>query len=170
MCVRKQEGIAVICFTVASPLLSFAWKFYAMDKEVNSSIFLRTWHDEVKKALTRSPKLQIGEIEKEVWIPTFQHCQTLLKTLEDKSIALSEVNELSSSKRLEDDLKALSQGVRICTQTYCSYEWIPKIVNCITEYRKLCDYSAAAKFFLYLRDSLQLKGDFEDMGRIYSKV
>jgi hypothetical protein len=176
LCVRKQKSIDVICFTVASPLRSFAWKFHVMVKEKNSSLFINTWHDKVRRALTQHPKLNLCEIEKEVWMPTFQHCQTLLNQLEHMSIELCDVKHLlESGYALERELKALSVGISICSGEQCSGEqcsdrWIPASVNRIREYSKLCDYCAAAKLFLNLRNSLQLKGDFRDVERISAEV
>jgi hypothetical protein len=171
LCVRKQEGIDVICFTIASPLRSFAWKFNVMVKEKNSSLFINTWHDKVRRALTQHLQLNLSEIEKEVWMPTIQHCQTLLSQLEHMSIELCDVKHLlESGYTLERELKALSLGISICTGRQCSDKWIPASVNCIQEYCKLCDYGAAAKLFLTLRNSLQLEGDFGDVESIAAEI
>ena len=172
LCVRREGRIEVVCFTVASPLLSFAWKFHEMHKERNSVLFLRMWQDNVKKALARCTNLNIGDIEKEVWMPTFQYCQALLNQLENMSIALCDVNHLLASDcELEYELKALSLGVSTCNGgDYCSNEWIPSVLSRIKDYNKLHNYCAAANIFIDLRNSLQLQGDFKDVESIAAEV
>ena len=170
LCVRRQNSIEVLCFNAASPLLSFARKFHIMQKEINSTIFNGIWIDKLQSALNQKPKLQLCEIEKDVWTPTFQHCQTLLNKLEDMSIKLNDVNNLPKGTDLEHELKLMCQGVSMCSGRSFPDQWIHTSVKRIQEYHKLCDYGAAASFFLDLCNSLKLEGDFRDVEKIAAEV
>lgn len=170
LCERRQDKIEILCFTAARPLVSFAWMFHVMKKEINSTIFNSIWHDKFQTTLAEKPMLHIAEIETCVWIPTFQHCLTLLKQLEDMSIRLDDVNNLPMDTDLEHELKLMCQGVSKCIGRSVSDNWIDTSVKRIQEYHKLCDYGAAAKLFIDLRNSLKLQGDFSDVEKIAAEV
>ena len=174
LCCRDSSGIRVVCFQKALVLLSFAWKFSVFVKEVNSGIFLATWSDTMKRAMHNNPDLSIDNLESEVWVPTFLHCQLLLEKLQNLSITLGEVDEeLYSYKNweLQVQLELLHDGVSKCDKLNLSASWIDNAVKKITEYRALCNHHEVATHFLKLRELLQLKGgDFTDVEQISSKV
>jgi hypothetical protein len=173
LCVRSESKIEVMCLVASSPLLSFAWMFHVMTKEVNSDIFDSTWRSTMLRAINDNPNLTIKDIERGVWIPTFKHCQKLLFQLQDMSITLCDLDEYLrvSDGGLEHELKALCHGLSMCAEKeYCD-DWIGSTIARIVEYRKLQDYHAAASLFVKLRTSLNLtKGDFQDVERIASEV
>ena len=171
---RAPLGIRVVCFQKAHVLLSFAWKFSVFVKEVNSGIFLAAWSDTMKRAMHNNPDLSIDNLESEVWVPTFQHCKSLLKKLQNLSMTLGEVDEELCSYRnweLQVQLELLQEGVSKCDNLNLSAFWIDNAVKKITEYRALCNEHEVATHFLKLRELLQLKGgDFTDVEQISSKV
>ena len=171
LCCRSSSGIRVVCFQKSHVLLSFAWKFSVF---ANSAIFITTWSDTMKRAMRNNPDLSIDNLESEVWVPTFQHCQSLLKKLQNLSMTLGEVDKEFHSYRdsnLQMELELLQDGVSKCDKLNLSAYWIDNAVKKIKEYRALCNYHEVATHFLKLRELLQLKGgDFTDVEQISSKV
>ena len=170
LCERRQGNIEILCFTAARPLVSFAWMFHVMEKEINSTIFNSIWHDKFQTTLAEKPMLHITEIETHVWIPTFQDCQSLLNQLENMSIRLNDVKNLPMDTDLKHELESMCRGVSKCIGRSVSDNWIDTSVKRIREYHKLCDYGAAANLFLKLRNSLKLQGDFSDVEKIAAEV
>ena len=174
LCTRRESNIDVICFTAASCLLSFAWKFDMMTKRFISSIFDATWSTAVKKARAYNPDMNISGVEELVWTPTFKHCQNLLEQLSIPTMSLADVDRHFKNYRgkgLESELKILFHGVNQCLRQTHDDGWIHHTVLRIEEYRKLRRYCDAANSFLRLRDSLKLtKGDFRNVERISKEV
>ena len=170
---RKGTEVDVICFPKAAPLLSFAWMFDVLNKQVNSSIFHTTWKNNIQRALIIKPNLCITDIEEHVWKPTFKHCRDLLYMLKDMSITLSDVDKYfkKNGDELEHELNSLCRGVSMCLGKNEEFSWIHLSVVRIGQYRKLRSYCEAANLFLKLRDSLNLKnGSFTDVEKIAAKV
>lgn len=172
LCRRTDSNFKVVCFTSAAPLLSFAWKFDIMTK-TNSNIFYTIWHDAAQSC---SPNITISDIEEQIWNPAFKQCCTLLDELYNKSMTLSDVDRYFSRKpteELELELKALSSGMNMCLgKTYTENDnWISRCMSLVVEYRKLHEYSVAAKTFLELKDTLNLTSDdFGEVQMISAKV
>ena len=145
-----------------------------MTNRVNSSIFDDTWHDKIYQAKANNANMTISDIEGQVWIPTFEHCQSLLDQLQRMSINLSDVDKYFSGKpsvEVEAELKALSSGVSMCLEETCDTGWIQQSLKKIMEYLMLCSHSAAAHSFLRLKDLLHLtKGDFSAVEKIAVEV
>jgi hypothetical protein len=171
LCSRRESYVDVVCFTIAAPLLSFAWKFYVMTTRTNSSIFYATWSNFMKQTRKNNPNMSIRDVEIQVWTPAFEHCQNLLDQLHSFSMTLADVDrhfkDFKEKGELVRELKALSDGVAKCVEQTHDDDWILKKVQRIEEYRKLRGYCYAANSFLKLRDSLNLiKGDFQNVERI----
>ena len=174
LCTRRESYIDVICFARAATLQSFAWKFYVMTKQVNSSIFDATWKIVMHQAQTSNPSMNTSDIELHVWTPAFKYCLNLLEQLYNLTMTLADVDrcfKTFSEKQLVRELEALSAGVAKCLKQRNDDGWIRQCVHRIEEYRKLRGYCDAADSFLELRDSLNLtKGDFRDVERISKEV
>ena len=173
LCKHEGDELHIIGFSKVVPLLSFAWKFDLLTKQVNSSVFDAAWHSCLERASSQKPKLNIADVEHHVWKPAFEHCKKIMTTLKDMSIPLSDVDKYlkTSNEELESELKALSHGVSMCLCKACDDSWIHRSVCKIIEYRKLCAYGKAANLFLKLRDSLKLnKGNFKDVEMIAARV
>ena len=173
LCTRRESSIDIVCFTTAHCLLSFAWKFDVMTKRFISSIFDATWSTAVKKVRANNPDMSISDVEKQVWTPTFEHCQNLLEQLSSQTMHLADVDRHFKDYRvkLESELKVLFRGVNQCLHQNHDDDWIHHTVLRIEEYRKLRGYCDAANSFLKLRDSLKLtKGDFRNVERISKEV
>ena len=176
LCRRTDPNIEVVCFVKAAPLLSFAWKFDVMTKQIISTIFDATWHSVMHQALTSNPNLSISDVDGQVWRPAFQHCDKLLVELHSQSMNLFDVDRyfsMMSGPELELELKALLSGVNMCVRQASrpNVDWICQRVKQIMVYRKLNAYCFAANLFLELRDVLNLtEGDFSDVERISAEV
>jgi hypothetical protein len=173
LCVCRGADVEILCFSAASPLLSFAWMFHVMTKKVNSSIFDSTWRSIMLHATSSNPKLALTDLEGAVWTPTIIHCQNLLKTMKERSITLRDIDKYfdASGDEIEQELKALCLGVAMCRKEVYDDHWINAGVALIVEYRKLRQYHAAATLFLELRTILNLtQGDFHDVERIAKEV
>lgn len=173
LCTQTKSGIDVVCFTKASCLLSFAWKFHIMTKKFTSSLFDATWCTTMQTA--RKSNVTISDIESHVWKPAFKQCQNLLDQLHSQSMTLADVEKHFKNygeRELQNELNVLCCGVSECDQnTNYGKGWIHQRVLRIEEYRKLRNYRDAANTFLKLRDSLKLtKGDFKHVERISEEV
>ena len=167
--------IRVVCFDKASPLVSFAKKFYVLTKKLNSSLFHAMWKTTVNQAQWENSILCISDLESVVWGPVFQLCQELLQKLSDLSLTLSDVDKHFKNygeRKLIPELKLLCHGINECmNHQQLSDHWIQHSVQKISKYRQLCSYRDAANSLLELRDLLNLsEGDFRDMERILNEV
>ena len=175
LCIRRESIIQVICFQTANCLLSFAWKFHIMTNVCNSGIFDATWPITMKNAFRGNPNMSIADVEAQVWVPAFKHCQNLLEQLASQSMTLADVDKHFQHYRgheLERELKCLFDGVNQClSQEQRHDKWIRHTVIRIEDYRKLRGYCEAANSFLKLKQSLKLtKGDFTAVERISREV
>lgn len=174
LCTRKESNIDVKVFIKASALQSFAWKFDVMTTKHNSSIFNLAWDAAMYQAQQNNPSMSVTDVEAQVWMPAFTHCQQLLDQLRSQVMMLADVEQYFkdyNERRLQRELEVLFQGVNQCLQETHSGGWINHAVHRIEEYRNLHNCCYAANCFLRLRDSLKLrKGDFKDVERISKEV
>ena len=174
LCIRRESIIQVICFQTAKCLLSFAWKFHTMTNEYNSGIFDATWSTTMENAFRSNPNMSITDVEAQVWVPAFKHCQNLLDQLASQSMTLADIDrhfQHYSGDELVRELKCLFDGVNQCLSQKHEDKWIRHTVIRIEDYRKLRGYCEAANSFLKLKQSLKLtKGDFTAVERISREV
>lgn len=175
LCTRKESNIIdVKVFITASALQSFAWKFDVMTTKCNSSIFNSAWDAAMCRAQQNNPSMSITDVEAQVWMPAFTHCQQLLNRLHSQVMTLADVEQYFKDydkRRLQRELDVLFRGVNQCLQKTYDGSWICLAVCRIEDYRNLHNYCYAADCFLRLRDSLKLtKGDFKDVERISKEV
>lgn len=162
---------SIKCFPKGQVLLSFAMMFYLMTKKKNSSFFFDAWSMTMKEARMINSNLSIGDLESEVWIPTFRCCEKFLEELQTFSITLTDVDRKFhslSEKKVAFEIKQLFCGIMTCQQLVSKAkvmptqpndcDWIEGVVERIADYRKLCSYRDAAISFLKLRDSLGISG------------
>lgn len=144
-----------------------------------SPLFLEIWEKHKKKAATavqrkERSKLVIEDIKTVLWIPTFEECVYLLKSLHDRSILLEDIDKYFESIKQEMNwhLKKLNTGIRQCgnTQTPESGQWIDKAVEHINEYWSLLTLSKAAEIVIELKNKLGLTGDFKAIERLAYQV
>ena len=165
----------MICFTIAAPLISFAEMFYTMTKTLNSDILCSLWSLNMNKARESHPDLSVSNVESKIWSPTITQCQKLLNDLQGLSMTLSDVDRHFKNYQMNDIERELSQlliGIQKCLPQYSldTDDWIHDIICRIEDYRKLCNYRDAANYFLKIKMSLELQGDFRDVDRISQKV
>ena len=175
LCRREGEDsgvISVVCFSTATPLLSFAWKFYMMTNTIKSEIFSSVLSSVMKQARD----ININDVELKIWTPAITSCQKILNGLHGISMTLAEVDQHFknySEEKIEEELHLLCSGVHRCMAQHqtLGHKWIHDCVCQIANYRKLCKNRDAANYFLELKTSLKLtQGDFRDVERISQQV
>ena len=171
-----QKPFRFHCFTAANPLNLILAKFNFLSTKHVNDLFPRIWQDKMKTAVQRNPDLTISDIGTQIWEPTFLQCQQLLDKLQSRSIRLSVVDEhfgryQTHLNDLDRDLTRLCHGVNSCLNNFnARTTWIRGTVQLMQQYWSLCQCADAAETFLELKQSLQLRGDFDVVEALAAKV
>ena len=159
-------------FQSALPLFPIISDFTALVRKYPNNTFNDHWNAE-KKGVQNMP-LQLVDVVKHVWEPVFMKCCVFLKSLQDKSIRLAEVNKLLdhyTEKKLIFEIKQLEKGICNCRKTGIPDDkWIESCVQRMWEYCSLRQHASAAEAFLDLKVTLDLNGDFDIVERLAAKV
>ena len=171
-----QKHFVFHCFPTANPLDLILAPFNFLSTKYVNDLFPRIWQDKMKTAVRGNPDLTISDIVTQIWEPTFLQCQQLLDELHSRSIRLSVVDEHFGRYRtclndLDRDLTSLCHGVNSCLhKVNARTTWIRGTVQLMQQYWSLCQCASAAETFLELKQSLQLKGDFDVVEALAAKV
>ncbi len=145
---------------LALPLEDIPTKFDVMFSKYQNKLFEKIWDDHVKS----ESELTIASIKTDIWDPSFHRCLTLLDSLRDKSIKLSEVDQyFREVKDREHQISALCSGVEMCINRRVfgdDRQWISAAVHLMDRYWSLCELAKAAEIVMDLKEKLKLSGDF----------
>ncbi len=175
LCRRSEGGeVEFLCFASAVPL-DFAGDFNIMTQNSVSEFFPIYWRQQCE-VLARSATLADMP---QVWETTFRNCKVLLKSVQDQTITLVDVDRQFHQyhqKSLETQLTNLHHGVCLCTGVSPANDkkearLIRSAVGRMGSYWDLCNYRDTANVFLNIRDALNLtKGDFGDVEKLSEEV
>ncbi len=159
----------------ALPLEDVPTKFDFMFNKHQSKLFEKIWNHHLKKARKKSEsELTIASIKTDIWDPSFHRCLTLLDSLQNKSIKLSEVDQyFREVKDRERQISALCSGVEMCKDgrvTGDGRQWISTAVHLMDKYWSICELARAAEIVIDLKGKLKLSGDFSLIEGIASQV
>ncbi len=177
LCVIDSDNDKVI-FTLlhsALPLEDIPTKFDVMFSKYQSKLFEKIWEDHVKKTRRKSEsELTIASIKTDIWDPSFHRCRTLLDSLRDRSIKLSEVDQyFREVKDKKHQISALCSGVEMCNNgrvTGDGRQWISRAAHLMDRYWSICELAKAAEIVMDLKEKLKLSGDFSLIEGIASQV
>ena len=162
----------VACFVATSQLKPYLQRFHIMAAEYKTDTFISIWKEEVAQA-SSSEKLE--ELVEKAWSRSFGRCENLLHELQTLSIAITDVDKHYKHfdmQHVKVELEALFCGVSKCK--YGSVPdlppWISETVKRIQSHYYVCKYTKAANSFLQLKEFLKLKGDFQKVEKLSSKV
>ncbi len=153
----------------------FRTKFDLMFRKYQNKLFEKIWDDHLKKAQEKpESELTIASIETDIWDPSFHRCRTLLDSLRDKSIKLSEVDQyFKEVPDRESQISALYSGVEMCKDNKVigdGRQWISTAVHLMDQYWSICELAKAAEIVMELKEKLKLSGDFSLIEGIASQV
>ena len=172
LCQLVKGKIKFYCFQSASPLFPIISDFTVLVRKYPNNTFNDHWNAEKKNVQNRP--LQLVDVVKYVWEPVFMKCCAFLESLRDRSIRLAKVDKLLGSYTKEKrifEIKQLEKGICHCTKARIPDDkWIESCVQRMQEYHSLRQHASAAKAFLDLRVTLELKGHFEIVERLAAKV
>ena len=185
---HKDRPIKDLCFTendhdkviftllhLALPLEDIPTKFDFMFSKHQSKLFEKIWDDHLKKTRRKSEsELTIASIKTDIWDPSFHRCLTLLDSLRDRSIKLSEVDQYFREVRdRERQISALCSGVEMCKDGRVigdGRQWISTAVHLMDQYWSMCELAKAAEIVMDLKEKLKLSGDFSLIEGIVNQV
>ncbi len=174
-CVTDNDKVIFTLLQSAVPLDNIPIKFDLMFSKYQNKLFEKIWDDHLKKARRKSEsELTIASIKTDIWDPSFHRCLTLLKSLQDRSIKLSEVDQnFREVKDREHQISALCSGVEMCNdgrETEDGREWISIAVHLMDQYWSICEMAKAAEVVMHLKEKLKLSGDFSLIKSIANQV
>ncbi len=167
LCVINNDNDKVIStlLHLALPLEDIPIKFDVLFSKYQNKLFQKIWDDHVKKTQRKSEsELTIASIKTDIWDPSFHRCCTLLDSLQDRSIKLSEVDQyFREVKDREHQIFALCYGVEMCKDGRVigdGRQWIYTAVDMMDQYWSVCQQAKAAEIVMDLKEKLKLSGDF----------
>ncbi len=168
---NDDGSLQLFCYQAGKPLDPFIDHFKIM-MEQSSILFLDPLDDRLKKILITKPNLLIDQIYVEIWQPVFNHCISLLHTLDDQSMKLSLVDK--HLKRHKDNVRTvvfnLAVGVSKSLRVEPNYSTLNSALRKVEQYWKLCQYQTGARTFLRLKSVMNLKGDFSLIEKLSDQV
>ncbi len=175
LCAIDNGKVIFTLLQLALPLEDIPTKFDVMFSKYQNKLFEKIWNDHMKKARRKSEsELTIASIKTDIWDPSFHRCRTLLDSLRDRSIKLSEVDQyFREVKDREHQISALCSGVEMCNDgrvTGDCRQWISTAVDMMDQYWSVCQQAKAAKIVMDLKEKLKLSGDFSLIEGIASQV
>ena len=175
LCVRNEDdSIQLICYLSAGSLLKFANEFEVITGARHcSEIFLDVWRKTLRLAVADNPQLSLRDIYASVWQPSVEQCKSLLDSLLDLSMKLSDVdaNLEHHQTHLETQLHLLFKGMAEITMKPGNPSLIDKAARRVREYWNLRRYQEGADTFLKVKNTLGLtKGDFRLVERLSQQV
>ena len=141
-----------------------------------NGFFDRVWHKVISEA---GDTLSMSDIILKLWEPTITECHVLLSSLRQRTMTLATVDDVFQpyhNKRNSaiKDMVNLFKGLRSCDNNLGDIaqaeEEITRAVDVVEEYWSLCTYAHAARVCLQLKDTLQLKGNFDAVKVLASQV
>ncbi len=174
LCVIDNDKVIFTVLHLALPLEDIPTKFDIMF-DYQSKLFEKIWNDHLKKARRKSDStLSIESIKTDIWDPSFNRCLTLLDSLRDRSIKLSEVDQyFREVKDREHQISSLCSGVEMCKDGRVngdSHQWISTAVDLMDRFWSICELAKAAEIVMDLKEKLKLSGDFSLIEGIASQV
>ena len=178
----KKGKIEFLFCKPAIPLESIMAEFGTMAGE-NSDIFQKIWRKNLSsltKHVTSATEVTFETIVENLWKPTFEECKLLLDNLRDRTILLSDVKSYffeycgdSSDQTLTCKLSNFYACVEMCV-TKCRpsecHPWLKAAIQLIVQYWKLRHDIQAAEVILKAKEQLQVKGDFQLIRSLATKV
>ncbi len=173
--IDKDNKVVFSLLHLALPLEDIPMKFDVMFSKYQSKLFEKIWDDHLKKARKKSEsELTIASIKTDIWDPSFHRCRTLLDSLQDKSIKLSEVDQyFKEVKDRERQISALYSGVEMCINWRVigdGRQWISIAIHLMDRYWSICELAKAAEVVMDLKEKLKLCGNFSLIEGIASQV
>ena len=175
LCSINNDNVIFTLLHSALPLEDIPTKFDLMFSKYQSKLFEKIWDDHLKKARRKSEsELTIASIKTDIWDPSFHRCLTLLDSLRDRSIKLSEVDQyFKEVKDREHQISVLCSGVEMCNNGRVigdGHQWISTAVHLMDKYWSICELVKAAEIVMDLKEKLKLSGDFSLVEGIASQV
>ncbi len=172
LCVIDNGKVIFSLLHLALPLEDIPMKFDFMFSKYQNKLFEKIWDDHLKKARRKSEsELTIASIKTDIWDPSFHRSLTLLDSLRDRSIKLSEVDQyFKEVKDRERQISALCSGVEMCKDGRVigdGHQWISTAVHMMDGYWSICKL---AEIIMELKEITKLSGDFSLVEGIASQV
>ena len=172
ICSTDDNGAVIVhCFKIAHPLNPILGKFNAISNEYSNDFFRTFWKRQKQKHESTS-HLNFANVV-QIWEDALEECITFVKSLQNRSISLSSVQELVTKKEenLSQDITNLEASICVCTgATPPNPEWIGNCVERMYQYQYLCQHASAASAFVQLKETLELTGDFSMIENLAEEV
>ena len=166
--------VQFLCFKAAKPLEPILESYYTLSTEFRSDLFMQLWKKLLREVSRFRVTLTFDDVVAKIWNPVFTECCQLVDSVHGRTIKLKDVDRYfhqHKEKYLYDDLLNLFKAIEACHHRRGSdYKWIRPAIDHMEQYWSLCEQAEAAKTVLDLKESLKLRGDFEVIENVASKV
>lgn len=179
LCIFENDKVKYLSMLSALPLDDILQNFDIMFRKYSITLFHVIWKNHMvaasKEAIKGSSPLVIKDIKLRIWDPTFNECVDLLRSLEDRSITLTDVDRhFKQYQEKEMLLRHLHDGVTECLdglqRPKSVVKWIPTVLHLMNEYWSLVNLADTAKTLMKMKKELALTGDFSLIETIANKV
>ena len=143
---------------------------YVMGNKYRNDLFDSCWRNRCKQC---NYIFTFKEVHEKVCKFVLDECKNILKTLEQKTMTLENVDKYFQEPDLESNLNKLCQGIQEClpdARILPAKEWVHGVVVHIQNYKKINDCMNAATTVLELKKSMNLTGDFTVIDTLAQRV
>ena len=162
------------CFKAAKPLEPILDHYYSLSTEYQSDLFVQLWKKVLREVSRSGATLTFNDVVTKIWNPVFTECCQLVDSVHAKTIKLKDVDRYFRQHKgiyLYNNLLNLFRAIEACHhRTDRDHRWIKLAIVHMEQYWSLCEHAEAANTVLHLKDSLKLRGDFDVIENVASKV
>ena len=172
--IDASNVVQFFCFQAAKPLEPILVHYHLLLSVHQSVLFRQLWTSRLKEVVRLKATLTFSDVVTDIWNPVFIKCCELLESVHERSIKLKDIDKYfyqHKGNHLNIILEDLFKAIEACYhRTGSDYRWIRPAVHHMDQYWSLCEQAEAAHTVLHLKDSLKLRGNFEVIENVASKV
>lgn len=154
---------------ILTPMLK---EFEILATAYKNDIFDKAWSIEVRKKGTADLTFEV--VMNHIWSPVYEQCKSLLSTIRDKTIQLSEINAHFGHLEealLEKQVICLNNGFQRCSDKQeGESSWVKSFIDGVHAYKQIKSYHSAAAVFCHLKEKFELTGDFDGAHKLLDVV
>lgn len=140
-----------------------------------SDLFKRIWISMLKAESKSKLTVTFTDVVIRIWNPVFTQCCQLVESVQSRKIKLRDVDiyfrDYEGEHIISEHLRNLFSAIETCYgRPVVTTGWIQASVHLMQQYWALCDQAKAANIILELKESLNLKGNFDIIENVASQV
>jgi hypothetical protein len=169
LCSYQEEGVQFRCFKAAQPLQQVLPAYHHFAIHHPNELFQQIWKSRLKAVVYEKRTLTFDDVVTKIWKPVLDECCQLIDSVRNLTITLADVNRhfCHLDNNRQSHLELLFKATEACHDRGVeSTTWIREALDQMDRYWSICEQAEAARTVLQLKESLQLRGNFEVIERI----